>query len=73
MKIFAWIAWICQAVAENADEPQEGLSLPPSDTKVIRKCCPEHLYLDDWYDCTEKGTGNTKKEFRHELLQVGID
>jgi hypothetical protein len=69
----AWIGWICQAGAENTDELQEGLSLPRTDAKMIRKCCPYDLYLDDWYDCTEKLTGNTRKEFRHELLQVGLD
>ena len=45
---------------------------PLKSAKVIRKCCPDHLYLDDWYNCVEVAT-NVNKEFRSELFQAGIE
>ena len=36
---------------------------------LVRKCCPSHLYLDEWYDCVDRGE-TVLAEFNQELLEV---
>ena len=45
---------------------------PLKSAKVIQKCCPDHLFLDDWYNCVEIAT-HVSKEFRSELIQEGLN
>ena len=84
MKVFSplhilWLtcpAWLAEAedtgeVLPEGSSIPEGSSLPDAKARVIRKCCPDHLYLNDWYECVEVAT-NVSKEFRTELLYVGL-
>ena len=50
---------------------QSGQEKSPRGVKMIRKCCPENLFLSDWYDCVET-ENNISTKFRYELGQVGV-
>ena len=50
---------------------QSGQEKLPRGVKKIRKCCPEDLYLSDWYDCVETDN-DISTQFRYELSQVGV-
>ena len=53
------------------DITQSGQEKSPRGVKMIRKCCPEDLFLSDWYDCVET-ENNISTQFRYELGQVGV-
>ena len=37
---------------------------------MIRKCCPSHFYLDEWYNCVDSGD-QLITEFKEKLFEVG--
>ena len=66
----ACLAWLAES-KDTGEVLPEGSSVSAASAREIRKCCPDHLYLNDWYECVEVAT-NVSKEFRTELLYVGL-